>query len=40
MDIFEAIASYFKPKKQKREWYLHDNVVITVQPPHVQTPPK
>lgn len=39
MSIFEAIAAYFKPRKQ-REWYLHDNVVITVQPPNVQPPPK
>lgn len=33
MEIFEMIAAYFKPKKERREWYLRDNVIITVNHP-------
>lgn len=30
MEIFEMLAVYFKPKKERRAWYLRDNVIITV----------
>lgn len=30
MEIIDMIAAYFNPKKERREWYLRDNVIITV----------
>lgn len=32
MDLIEMIAAYFRPKKERREWYLRDNVVISIRP--------
>lgn len=30
MDVLEMLTAYFRPKNKQREWYLRDNVIISI----------